>query len=324
MRLSIVIPTWNGGAILGAHMARTAAEARCLTGGCEVVVVDDGSDDALDPVERVVADAGSVARLVRLPLHRGFAPACNAGAQTCRGEHLLFLNNDMELGEGCLDRLLEILEARADVFAVTPVIRNLEGDFPESTTRMVFARGVFDPVFPGRWGEPGPDPGEARRISFACGGALACRRDRFMELGGFSELYAPFFWEDADLGWRARRVGWENLEVGGAAALHDHGRTIGSRFSQRAARRIYERNRLLFTWVHLAGRRGWAAHVAWLPIRWLAAVVRRDPGVAALPDALRRLASVRTNRLAQRASLPGADRLLARVRSSGRGGWPGT
>ncbi len=322
MRVSLVVPVWNHAATLALSLPRLADEARSAAGGGEVVIVDDGSDAERAALAALVADAGTPVRLLRREANEGFAAACNAGAQAAAGDSLLFVNSDMHVEEGCLARLLEAHALRPDAFAVTPVIVNLEGRFLESATRIRFHHGVFDLVLPGRDGEPGAARAGDRPVAYGCGGALLCRRAAFLELGGFSPLYAPFYWEDADLGWRARRAGHEVLEVGAARAVHRHARTIGARYPAPRIRATYERNRLLFTWIHIGGKRAWAAHLAWFGPRLAAALLRRDPAWRGMLGALAALGAAMRARRLQRGTAAAALALLANVRLTAASGWP--
>ena len=72
--------------------------------------------------------------------------------------------------------------------------------------------------------ETGSKPGPTL---FASGGHSAYRRDRFLEMGGFDPLFAPFYWEDVDLCYRAWKRGWKILFEPRSAVLHDHQSTIG-------------------------------------------------------------------------------------------------
>lgn len=322
MKLSVIIPSRNGGALLSEHLPAVCQEARSISDGSEVIVVDDASDVPNDSTEASVAAAAPTARLVRRSPHAGFAPTVNAGAREALGEHLLFLNNDMHPTPGAFSTLVKALESWPEAFAVTPVIMNLAGGFPESTTRARFSRGVFDVLFPGREGLPPPRDTEWREVAYACGGAFICRRVAFEELGGFPELHAPFYWEDADLGWRARRRGWSNREIGGARILHDHSRTIGALYSPREIRTIYERNRLLFTWLHLSGAGAWLSHLAWMPVRLVAALVRGEPLPRSLVQALGELARVRAERRRMSETRSESRRLLGKLHAAQGAGWP--
>ncbi len=84
---SVIIPNYNGKATLG----------EALTGifdtgypGCEVIVVDDGSTDGSWEIIRDFP-----ARLITHGISRGAAAARNTGAETARGNFLLFIDNDV-------------------------------------------------------------------------------------------------------------------------------------------------------------------------------------------------------------------------------------
>jgi GT2 family glycosyltransferase len=192
MKLSVVVPSWNGGELLNRNLKEVVAQARALPGGAEVLIVDDGSNPS-EGTPAAVDQAGDPARLVRLPEHKGFAAACNAGAAAAGGEYLAFLNNDVRPEAGCLATLVDTIEGRGEVFAVVPHSLNAEAGTVESTVQLRIKHGVFDIVYAGRAGVP-QAPGKWREVAYPCGGAFVCRRSVFLELGGFAALYAPFFW----------------------------------------------------------------------------------------------------------------------------------
>jgi GT2 family glycosyltransferase len=322
VRLSVIVPAWNAAEILAPHLPRLLEEADSLPGGAEVIVVDDGSFDGLPPLEDLLSRANGPVRLLRRAEHSGFAVTANAGARGARGEYLLFLNDDMHVEEGCFPALVEILERRPDVFAVSPVVMNLEKGFPESTIRTRFHRGVFDQVFPGRAGTPPPAPGTVRRVAYACGGAFACRRAEFLELGGFPELLSPVYWEDAGLGWIARRLGFESIESGDGKVLHDHARTVSNELTPRQVREYYEKNRLLFTWVHLVGWRAWLVHAVWLPLRLGSSLLRGGALPRAFLAALGCIGDVRRCRATLASTRSRAQVLIECLSGAAETGWP--
>lgn len=322
VRLSVIVPAWNAAEIFAPHLPRLLEEANSLPGGVEVIVVDDGSLEGLPPLEDLLARANGPVRLLRRAAHRGFAVTANAGAQSARGEYLLFLNDDMHVEQGCFRALVDTLEGRPEVFAVSPVIVNLEEGLPESTIRTRFHHGVFDHVFPGRAGTPPPAPGTVRRVAYACGGAFACRRTEFLELGGFPEMLSPVYWEDAGLGWIARRRGFESIESGDCLVLHDHARTVSNELTPRQVREYYEKNRLLFTWVHLVGWRAWLSHFAWMPLRLGSSLLRNGSLLRAFLAALGRLPDVRRCRSTLASTRPQARELFRHLWVADEAGWP--
>ena len=65
-----------------------------------------------------------------------------------------------------------------------------------------------------------------REVDFVCGCALLVRREVLEEVGGFEPEWFAYF-EDADLGVRARRAGWSSRVIGRAACLHDASASTG-------------------------------------------------------------------------------------------------
>jgi hypothetical protein len=87
------------------------------------------------------------------------------------------------------------------------------------------------------------DVGQVRPQLAVCGGAMAARRDLFLQLGGFDEDFFAFY-EDTDLGWRCWVLGYRVLLAPLAVAYHRSHGTAG-RLGREKRRMLYERNALL-------------------------------------------------------------------------------
>jgi glycosyltransferase involved in cell wall biosynthesis len=92
------------------------------------------------------------------------------------------------------------------------------------------------------------------------GGSCAFDRRKFLELGGFDELLAPFYMEDTDLGFMAWKRGWKVLYQPGSVVYHEHRGTIGNRFSEAQIHAVLKKNNLLFCWKNIHEWRRLAAH----------------------------------------------------------------
>lgn len=99
-QLTIVIPAYNEAAVIGQVVART----RATKPGCEIIVVDDGSDDGTGLVAQ---QAG--ARVVRHPYNKGNGAAVKTGIRAAHGEYVLLLDADGQHSPEDIDHLLEHL-----------------------------------------------------------------------------------------------------------------------------------------------------------------------------------------------------------------------
>src|SRR5690606_3684786 len=88
--VSVVIPTYGRAALLPRVVDTWAALAPSVAGGCQVVVVDDGSPDATASVLGGLAERHpGLLTVVRQP-NGGRSSARNAGIAAASGELLLF------------------------------------------------------------------------------------------------------------------------------------------------------------------------------------------------------------------------------------------
>src|SRR6266850_1430086 len=102
--IDVVIVNWNSGELL----------SRCLTSIDKnhhgiiknVVVVDNGSEDAPSADALKFRSQSFQFSVIRNATNLGFAAACNKGAKACKSEFILFLNPDCEIFEETLTRML--------------------------------------------------------------------------------------------------------------------------------------------------------------------------------------------------------------------------
>ena len=271
IRLTFAIPNYNGRELLEEYLPSAVAEAARTQGEAEVLVVDDASTD--DSVAHLRSLAPAV-RAVVLESNLGFVGAANTCVRSAAGEYVFLLNSDMRVEPGCAEKLLAVLEAADDVFAVSPRILT-EGDpsVDEAPCYPFFKRGML------YFGYPGKDPGwEAPAEPTEIG-----RRAAFERLGGFDERYRPYYWEDSDLGWRAWKAGLRNVYVPGAVCLHRGGASI----NQSAASAVRTRNQYLFQWKNVTQLGMRLRHWLWLPRMVLHYLIRlKRPGLTGLLGAL--------------------------------------
>ncbi len=185
----------------------------------EVVLIDNASTDG--SVEEMRRDHSWV-RLIINERNVGFSVGCNQGAEASpEAEVLVFINNDMRVEPGFLRELVSPL-VRGECQATTAKMYSWDGKLLNSAGGGMNFHGIG--IQRGLNVEPGPDYDWPRKTLFACGGAMAMRRDLFLELGGFDPEFFAYY-EDVDLGWRTWVQGHEVWYVPDAVCYHHHSST---------------------------------------------------------------------------------------------------
>ncbi|MEN0112109.1 MAG: glycosyltransferase family A protein [Planctomycetota bacterium] len=172
---SVVIPTYNREAYVGATLASLAAQR---LGDWELIVVDDGSTDGtLAVVEGFAETQPGRVRVLRQE-HGGCAAARNRGARAAAGEYLAFLDSD----DLWFPWTLEVLAAQIAAHDRPTMVAMTLFPFSDETR----VHGVTET--PPRV-ESGRDFfADALRLGFALGVAhTVCRREAYLAVGGCLE-----------------------------------------------------------------------------------------------------------------------------------------
>jgi len=250
---SLVIPNWNGRDLLERFLP---SWIRAIEGhpGSEIIIVENGSTDG--SADWVRTHYPNV-RLLALPENLGFGGGSNAGFAAAKNDIVVLLNSDMRVEPDFLAPLLDGFTDES-VFAVSCQI------FLGDATKRREETGLTE----GWWSEGGlrvshrEDP--AVDCLFPCfyggGGSCAFDRRKFLELGGFDELLAPFYLEDTDLGFLAWKRGWKVLYQPASVVFHEHRGTIGKHFSAEYINSVLQKNFLLFAWKNIHGWQRLGAH----------------------------------------------------------------
>ncbi|MGA9349186.1 MAG: glycosyltransferase [Anaerolineae bacterium] len=247
-KASIIIPNWNGRELLEQCLPSVVEAVRSDGESHEIIVVDNHSTD--DSVRFLKANYPEV-KVLELDRNRGFAGGCNAGAAESQNELLVFLNNDMIVDRGFLRPLLDgfappLSGGEGGVFAISSQIyfwdaekRREETGQTQGFLKLGFLQVVHD--------EPG-DTDRVRPVLYAGGGSSAFDKNKFLALGGFDELFQPFYWEDTDISYRAWKRGWRVLYEPRSVVHHKHRGTIAKTYDASFTHKAVNRNHFLFMW----------------------------------------------------------------------------
>lgn len=301
-RISIIIPTYNGLKLLKENLPHLMNAVYFAGSPHEIIVVDDGGQDETIPY---IKEKFPQIITIRLPKNYGFARACNIASRESKNLILLFLNNDIRVTKDFLKPLLEPFKEE-DAFAVSPKIIAERDKFIESIHETIFVSGYFcnkrvdfrfiegiNSLFP---------------ISFATGAALAVDKEKFLQLGGFDEIYHPFYWEDVDLSYRAWKHGWRVLYQPESVVFHARGATIGDGSKNPEIDKVFLRNMIIFTWKNLTDYKILFKHLILLPFDLIFAVIgRRRNYLAAFKEAFGKRKEIIARRKKQNKKLVYSD-----------------
>lgn len=251
MRIGIIIPNHNGERLLAKHLPG-AVECGMES---KIIVVDDASTDcSAQLVERMFAGI----TLIKRTKNGGFSVAANEGIRADDGEFAVLLNNDVEVTPGFLDPIMPLFRDD-DVFAVSPrILLPNKGNLDEGAKTGFWHHGML--YMDQRQGLTEVSP-----ILYATGCAAVYRRSMLDDLGGFSEIYSPFYREDADLGYRAWKRGWRSLYQPASSVRHEHSASI-SQIDRGFVDTIKARNGFFFIWRNIEDPGLLKRHHRWLPL----------------------------------------------------------
>jgi hypothetical protein len=218
VQTAFIVPHWNNYPLL----------SRCLVAVCaqtekdfSVLVVDNGSTDGSPLL--VARDFPSV-RLIRLKENLGFAAAVNRGIAASRSEYLAFVNNDVRLAPDWLEKMLGGIRSDLSLGAVAGKLL-----FDSAPPDRIASAGsiILKSGFGRDRGCGEEDRGQFDRreeIFWASGGACLIPRRLFADIGLWDETFFAYF-EDIDLGLRARLRGYRCLYLPAAVGRHVGGAT---------------------------------------------------------------------------------------------------
>jgi GT2 family glycosyltransferase len=276
--LSIVVTNWNGRALLEKFLPTVVEAARAFEGSrgepAEIIVADDASTD--DSESWLRAQWPQV-RFESSSAQRGFAPTANRGVHASRFALVYLVNNDVALVPATLALLAAHL-SDPNVFAVTGNAYDyLTGVLRGAGQRGKFRRGFLSVHSRFSVGEDAAKSNLDPLLTlYATGGSSLFDRDKFLALGGFEEMLAPYGWEDVELSLRAWKQGFEVRYEPRSAIWHQFSSTIGSHVSARRVAATYERNRLLAHWLHLDTSGQHAAHALGLAVKLIISPILGD------------------------------------------------
>ncbi len=180
----------------------------------EVILADDNSSDNTRAIEETIKNI----IYIRNESNLGFLKNCNNAVKYCKGHYILFLNNDTIPQQGWLKPLVDFMENDKLIGGVG--------------SKLVFPNGTMQEAGSIIWNDGSclgygrgddhnkPEYSFAREVDYCSGASIMFRREQFIELGQFDEIYAPAYYEEADFCMTLRKNGYKVMLIPQSVVVH--------------------------------------------------------------------------------------------------------
>lgn len=224
-KTAVVILNWNGRQFLDIFL-KTVVER---SAGAEIWVADNCStDDSVDFLRRNFSDV----HILQFERNLGYTGGYNRALAEIEADYYVLLNSDIEVADGWLKPMVDIMDGNPDVAAIQPKILSFaEKDrFEYAGASGGFIDMLGYPFCRGRFiGQKTEyDTGQyddARDIFWATGAAMMVRGEIFHNIGGLDDNFFAHM-EEIDLCWRMKRAGYRIMVEPKSVVYHVGGGTL--------------------------------------------------------------------------------------------------
>ncbi len=217
-KISIIIPVFN----------QYELTLRCLNTikktktPYEIILVDDCSSDKTCEIENYIKGI----KVIRNKVNLGYLKNNNLAINYAKGEYIYLLNNDTYLFEGAIDELFYVLENDKTVGACGSKLIFPNGKLQSAGSKIykngyTFPRGYLENPLCEKFNQ-------LTEVDFCCGASLMIRKNLYLKLGGFDELFLPAYYEETDLCKRITEAGFKVVYQPKSELIHYTSQSFGS------------------------------------------------------------------------------------------------
>lgn len=223
-QVAVVILNYNGKKFLEKFLPGVIQHSK----GHQVVVADNGStDDSLHFLYNYFPDV----LVISIGKNEGFCEGYNIALQQVEAKYYVLLNSDVEVSNGWIEPVLELMDGNPNIGACQPKIRSY---YERQNFEYAGAAGGWLD----KWGYPfcrgrifdvvEQDRGQYNDISeifWATGACMFVRSDVYHQLGGLDKDFFAHM-EEIDLCWRMKNTGYQVYYCGMSEVYHVGGGTL--------------------------------------------------------------------------------------------------
>jgi len=263
--VNIVILNYNGKNLLEECLPSIIEASHTSKFSCKVTVIDNVSnDESMEFVRASFSDVEVVEAKENLVLC-----SYNDFLRTAKDDIVILLNNDIKVRSDFVDPLIKPFKDE-DVFLASPKSYFFDGRYEGGKSYAFMRYGIFgtDHSF-----KEDCEKADEKSCTFASGcGAFS--REKFLELGGYDDLYLPGRLEDADLCFRAWKRGYKCYHQPESVVYHKGAESFNNRFGVNGTLVINYRNVFLFMWKNISSPLFLLEHIVLLFPRLIFACLR--------------------------------------------------
>jgi GT2 family glycosyltransferase len=208
MKVSVIIPVWNGEAVIGRCLK--ALYDHATTSLQEVICVNNASDDG----SAAIIAAFPQARLLEQPANLGFAGGVNVGLAVAQGDILVLLNQDCLVHEGWLTAVITTFTQSPQTGVAGGLIFNEDGTLDHAGAFISRPEGF------GEHETAVVNPTTTYPVEYVTGALFAIRRAVWQTIGPLDDGFYPGYFEESDYCYRARQRGYEIVCAPDIQATH--------------------------------------------------------------------------------------------------------
>jgi len=212
--VSIQIVTWNSEGFIQPCLESILNQSYK---NFRVLVLDNASTDR---TQEIIQRYSSRLDYIPLRNNTGFSHGHNVGFSLAKAEYILVMNPDVILTPTYLEKIMEAIQSDPRVGAAGGKLYRWNG---HQTSTSIDSMGIQFHPYKRVFSDCTLDGTKPREV-FGISGACALYRRRMLEdvkLGNeyFDEDFFAYF-EDVDLAWHARSLGWKAMVIPDAVAYH--------------------------------------------------------------------------------------------------------
>lgn len=259
IKLSIIIVSWNTKELLRQCLESVISNL-CLVVGInspitEIIVVDNGSTDgSVEMAEEFrIKNLELRTKLIENKENVGFAKGNNIGIRGAEGEYIMLLNPDTIVKEGAIKNLVGFLDKNKKAAGVMPLLLNEDGSIQKDPIFLRFPSPLSVFFYYNSWlkkialnffpnllfsVKDFSRMAEVEEVEQLSGAAMVVRGDILRSVGGLDERY-PYYFEDVDLSYQLKKLGYKLFMDSEAKIVHLGGRSTQKLIEKEGRDKMY-------------------------------------------------------------------------------------